>query len=51
MKNRWWLDLRFLEALKSKKLNTEDAQMKHCPCPKYVVIYRPDLYKLKTRKK
>ena len=22
--------------------NTENFQIKHCPCPKYLVIYRPD---------
>ena len=36
---------------KNKKVNTENAQIKHYLSPKYVVIYRPDLYNLKTRKK
>ena len=31
--------------------NTKNPQIKHYPCPKYVMIYRPDLYKLHTRKK
>ena len=43
--------VRFSKTLKSKNANTENAQIKHCPCPKYVVIYRPDLHNLKTRKK
>ena len=37
--------------LKSKKVTTKNPQIKHCPCSKYVMIYRPDLYDLKTRKK
>ena len=26
-------------------------KIKHCPCPKYVMIYKPNLYNLETRKK
>ena len=37
--------------LETKKLNNKNPQIKHCPCPKYVIIYRPNLYNLKTRKK
>ena len=36
--------------LKSKKLSTKNPQIKHCLCPKYVMIYRPDLYNLQTEK-
>ena len=50
LKSRWWLDLRFLQTLKTKKLNTKNSQIKHCPCPKYVMTYRPDLSNLQTRK-
>ena len=34
----------------SMNANTENSQIKHCPCPKYLVIYRPDLYNLQARK-
>ena len=37
--------------LKAKKLNTKNPQIKHCPCTKYVMMYRPNLYNLITRKK
>ena len=30
---------------------TKNSQIKHCPCPKYVVVKRPNLYNLQTRKK
>ena len=30
--------------------NTKNPQIKHYPCPKYVMICRPDLYNLHTRK-
>ena len=43
--------LGYLKALKFKKVNTKVIQIKHCPCSKYVMIYRPDLYNLQTRKK
>ena len=33
------------------KANTVNPQMKYCPYPKYVVIYRPDLNNLQARKK
>ena len=26
-------------------------KIKRCPCSKYVMIYKPDLYNLETRKK
>ena len=45
------VNLRYLKTLKTKKLNTKNPQIKHCPCSKYVMIYRPDLYNLQTRKK
>ena len=38
-----WIELRCLKTLKPKKLNTENPPIKHCPCSKYVMIYRPDL--------
>ena len=44
------LDLRYLKTLKTKKLNTKNPQIKYFPCLKYVIIYRPDLYNLQTRK-
>ena len=34
----------------SMNANTENSQIKHCPCPKYLVIYRPDSYNLQARK-
>ena len=37
--------------LKTKKLNTKNPQMKYFPSSKQVMIYRPDLYNLQTRKK
>ena len=37
--------------LKTKKLNSKNPQIKYFPCLKYVMIYRPDLYNLQTRKK
>ena len=43
--------LRYLKTLKTKKLNTKNPQIKYFPCLKYVMIYRPDLYNLQTRKK
>ena len=30
--------------------NTENSQIKHCPCPKYLVIYKPAWYNLQARK-
>ena len=42
---------RYLKMLKTKKSNIKNSQIKHCPCLKYVMIYRPDLYNLHTRKK
>ena len=37
--------------LKTKKQNTRNPQMKHCLCPKYFLMYRPDFYNLQTGKK
>ena len=31
--------------------NTKNSQMKYCPCPKYDMIYRSDMYNLQVRKK
>ena len=31
--------------------NAKNPQIEHYPCPKYVMIYRPDLYNLQVRKK
>ena len=35
--------LRYLKTLKTKKLNTKNPKIKHCPCSKCMMIYRPDL--------
>ena len=35
------VNLRYLKTLKIKKVNIKNPQIKHCPCPKYVMIYRP----------
>ena len=35
----------------SMDADTKNSQIKHCPCPKYVVIKRPNLHNLQTRKK
>ena len=43
--------LRYLKTLKSKKLNTKNPERKHYQCSKYVMVYRPHLYNLQTRKK
>ena len=32
-------------------VNTRHPQMEHCPCPKYGMIYRPDMYNLQLKKK
>ena len=45
------VNLRHLKTLKTKKLNTKNLQIQYFLCLKYVVIYRPDLYNLQTRKK
>ena len=45
------VNLRYLKTLKTKKLDAENPQIKYSPCSKYVMIYRPDLYNLQTRKK
>ena len=37
--------------LKTKKLNPKNPQMKYFPCPKFVMVYRPNFYNLQTRKK
>ena len=29
---------------------TKDSQMKHCTCPKYAVIYRPNVQNVETIK-
>ena len=34
----------------SMNANTKNSQIKPCPCPKYVVIKKPNLHSLKTRK-
>ena len=34
----------------SMNANTKNSQIKHCPCPKYVMIKRPNLHDLQTRK-
>ena len=38
--------MKILKTLKTKNLNTKNPQMKHCPCSKYVMIYRSDLHNL-----
>ena len=45
------INLRYLKTLKTKKLNNKNPQIKYFPCLKYVMIYRPNLYNLQTRKK
>ena len=52
------VNLRYLKTLKTKKLNNKNPQIKHCPCSKYMMIYKSDwqtwctIYKLgKTAKK
>ena len=45
------LNLRYLKTLKTKKLNIKNPQIKNFPYLKYVIIYRPDLHNLQTRKK
>ena len=45
------VNVRYIKTLKTKKLNTKNPQIKYCPCSKYVVLYRPDLFNLQTRKK
>ena len=37
------VNLRYLKTLKTKKLNTKNPQIKHCPCSTNVMIYRPDV--------
>ena len=45
-------NLRYLKTLKIKLLNTKPcSNVKYFPCSKYMMIYRPDLYNLQTRKK
>ena len=34
----------------SMNANTKNSQIKHCPSPKYVMIKRPNLHDLQTRK-
>ena len=34
----------------STNANTENYQIKHCLCPKYLAIYRLDLYNFQARK-
>ena len=31
--------------------STKNSQMKHCPCPKYGIIYRPDLTNSQVKQK
>ena len=45
------LNLRYLKTLKTKNLKNKNLQIKYFPCSKYVMIYRPDLHNLQTRKK
>ena len=45
------VDLRYLKTIKIKKRNLKNPQIKHYPCSKYAMIYRPDLQNLQTRKK
>ena len=44
------VNLRYLRTLKTKKLKTKNPQIKYFPCSKCMMIYRPDLYNLQTRK-
>ena len=39
-----------LSLVVSMNAETKNSQMKHFPCPKYVVIKRPNLYNLLIRK-
>ena len=32
-------------------VTTKNPQMEHCPCPKYGMIDRADMYNLQVRKK
>ena len=34
----------------SMNTNTENSQIKHCPCLKYIVIHKPDLYNYRSEK-
>ena len=45
------LNLRYLKTLKTKKIPTKNPQIKYFPCLKNVMVYRPDLHNLQTRKK
>ena len=45
------VDLIYLKTPKTKKLDTKNPQIKYFPCSKYVMIFRPDLHNLQTRKK
>ena len=45
------LNLRFLKILKTKKITNKNSQIKYFPCLKHVMIYRPDLHNLQTKKK
>ena len=44
------VNLRYLKTLKTKKLNTINPQIKHCPCSKYLMIYRPDVQFINQKK-
>ena len=33
------------------KVNTKKPQIEHCPCPKYGMIYKPDMCNLQVRQK
>ena len=44
------VNLRFLKILKTKHVNTKNPQIKHSPYSNYLMICRPDLYNLETRK-
>ena len=45
------INCRYLKTLKTKRLNTKSPRIKYFSCLKYVMIYRPDLHNLQTRKK
>ena len=45
------VDLIYLKTPKTKKLDTKNPQIKYFPSSKYVMIFRPDLHNLQTRKK
>ena len=32
-------------------VNNKNRQIERCPCPKYGMVYRPDIYNLQVKKK